>query len=163
VNSRTYDLAFDFAELSKAAREFLDPEMHKYGLLPSEGFTEAGSSRHVYRGGDRFIVFEVTGGKPPTGSVRLGVGAQDVQLSELHSVSLEDLISLSLGSTGRGRYPLDQLSVPEYLHQAMNDLVEFAHEFLYGDIRSFIRMMAMSHREKHSGWEKQYPGETHGR
>jgi hypothetical protein len=149
VNSQG-DVNLDLASLHQAARELLDPQLRNYHFMPSEGSTDESSATHVYRGGDRFLVFRLEAGQPPRGNVHLGIGAEDAHITEANSMSLGDLVELSFGGSNRGRYVLGESTVQNFLQQALHDLVEFAHEFLYGDIRSFIRLLAIRNRERHT-------------
>ena len=149
MHSQAYDANLDLASLHQAARDLLDVELRKYRLSPAECSTDDHSAIHVYRGGDRFVAFRADGGDPPIGSVQMGVGSVDTAVSDINSLMLHDLIELTLGGSTRGRYDLRQISMNEFAERSLHDLVEFAHEFLYGDIRSFIRLLALSHRQKH--------------
>ena len=148
MNAEPTGVSLDPGSLHSVARQFLDEELKKFMLSPAEGSTDERSATHVYRGGDRFISFRVDA-SPARGTVTLGVGSVDTPVSDINSVTLHHLAELTFASADRGRYDLHEVSVQEFAEKALKDLVDFAHEFLYGDIRNFIRILAVSNREKH--------------
>ena len=62
---------------------------------------------------------------------------------------LEDMIHFTYGSLDRGVNKVDYLGVRECLARAMKDLREFASEFLNGDFRPFLRVVALKFRDEH--------------
>ena len=148
MNPQTEGVNLDLGSLHQASRELLDLQLREFHFVPTEGATDESIATHTYRGGDRFLVFRLEAGQPPHGDVLIGIGAEDAHITEANSMTLEELAALSFGGVVRGRYRLDDMTLQDFLQQALHDLIEFAHEFLYGDIRNFIRLLAMRNREK---------------
>lgn len=102
-------------------------------------------SEVVYREGDRYVVFCL---ETDTLTVRLGMGTYDPQQCAMNSMRLHEMIGFLYGSLQRGCHALDESGLDACLDKAMKDLREFAHEFLGGDFRPFLRVLWIKKREE---------------
>lgn len=99
----------------------------------------------VYREGDRYVVFCLDG---DTLTLRLGMGSYDPEQLSINSMRLHEMIGFLYGSLQRGCHALDESGLDACLEKAMKDLREFAHEFLGGDFRPFLRVLSIKKREE---------------
>ena len=99
----------------------------------------------LYRDGDRYIEFLLD---EDCLTVRLGVGSHDPGESLINSMLLNEMIGFLYGGMQRGCHAVDEKGLDVCLQAAMQDLKEFAHEFLRGDFRPFLRVLAIKKREE---------------
>lgn len=117
-------------------------ELARRGFLP-ESITD---HEATYRDKDRFITFELEHGVI---HIRLGIGAAEHEDGHVNSMLLEDIVRFTYGGLRRGANKVEFLGVGECLARAMQDLKEFASEFLSGDFRPFLRVVALKYRDEH--------------
>lgn len=116
-------------------------EMHDLGFE----LESVSPSQAIYRDEDRYVTLTEEDGFI---TVRLGVGSMDAAQQSINSMRLDDMIMFMFGGLRRGKSRLSQTNLPDCLRSAMKDLREFAHEFLHGDFRPFLRTLALKHREE---------------
>lgn len=116
--------------------------------LSRKGFVLESVTDHkaTYREKDRYLTFEMEHGVI---HIRLGIGQAEHTEGHINSMLLEDMIHFTYGSLDRGVNKVEYLGVRECLARAMKDIREFASEFLNGDFRPFLRVVALKHREEH--------------
>ena len=133
------------SDLHDAAREFLDGELSKYGFRPAGGYTEGSRASHLYRGGDRFLIFRLDDQGSGEGGVELGLAADDAPISGEHSMSLSELTQLK--GLGIPRFVLG--NAWEFAECALEFLGWYSQEFLEGDVRSFVHdhIEVVKHRQ----------------
>lgn len=100
----------------------------------------------TYRDKDRYITFEMEHGVI---HIRIGIGLAEHVGGHINSMRLEDMIRFTYGGLQRGANKVEYLGVGECLARAMKDLREFASEFLHGDFRPFLRVVALKFRDEH--------------
>jgi hypothetical protein len=111
----------------------------------------------TYRDKDRYITFEMEHGLI---HIRIGIGLVEQTSGHTNSMRLEDVIRFTYGGLQRGVNKVENLGVAECLARAMKDLREFASEFLHGDFRPFLRVVALKYRDEHGTLrESIVPGE----
>ena len=116
--------------------------------LSRKGFLLETITEHeaTYRDKDRYISFEMRHGVI---HIRLGIGLVQQREGHINSMLLEDMIHFTYGSLDRGVNKVGNLGVRECLARTMKDLREFAAEFLNGDFRPFLRVVALKYRDEH--------------
>lgn len=112
-------------------------------LLESAAETTA-----TFRDEEQYIKFTLKDGDL---LVRIGVGYPEHTDAHIKSMRLDELIHFLYGSLQRGVNRVDEFGVRESLSRAMKDLWEFAPDFLNGDFRTFLRVVALKYREEHGG------------
>ena len=100
-------------------------------------------NRVTYRSGDRFVSIEIANSEL---SMRIGIGSSAGGAS--NSMRLDEMTHFMFGGLKRGCYSANELELKQCLERAMKDLNEFAHDFLRGDFRPFLRILAMKNREE---------------
>ena len=103
------------------------------------------ADRATFRDGERYVMLLI---EQSTLTTRLGVGSHDTNESLINSMRLDEMISFLFGGMKRGCHCIDEKGLEECLQAAMKDLKEFAHEFLRGDFRPFLRVLAIKKREE---------------
>jgi hypothetical protein len=145
------------SDLHDAARERLDGELSKYGFSPAGGYTEGSNASHLYRGGDRFLIFRLDDQGSGEGGVELGLAADDAPISGDHSMSLAELTQLK--GLGTPRFALGDAW--EFAESGLESLGWYAMEFLEGDVRSFvhdhIEVVKRRDRQKSEGFTVAWP------
>ena len=126
--------------LNPAVLQDVTHEMQEMGFTPSTLTPQ----NATYRSGDRYVTFVLNDGAVYT---RLGVGSHDLSEHNINAMRLDEMIKLLFGGMQRGCHPLTDETLHACLASAMSDLKEFAHEFLRGDFRPFLRVLAIKHRE----------------
>jgi hypothetical protein len=81
-------------------------------------------------------------------TVRLGFGLHDIGNQSLNSMRLDEMIAHVYGGLKRGCHAVDNNGLEGCLARAVKDLREFANEFVRGDFRPFLRILAIRHREE---------------
>jgi hypothetical protein len=116
--------------------------------LSRKGFLLETLTEHeaTYRDKDRYITFEMQRGVI---HIRLGIGLVQQDDGRINSMLLEDMIRFTYGGLNRGANKVEYLGVRECLARTMKDLREFASEFLSGDFRPFLRVVALKYRDEH--------------
>jgi hypothetical protein len=99
----------------------------------------------TYRDGDRYVTFLLEDGCL---FLRLGVGSHDSLETTINSMRLDEMVGFLYGGLKRGCHAMDEKAIHECLAGALRDLKEFAHEFLRGDFRPFLRVLAIKKREE---------------
>lgn len=99
----------------------------------------------VFRGGDRYVAYQLSESDV---AVRLGMGVYDPDQASINSMRLDEMIGFLYGSLKRGCHPIDDAGIEDCLAKAAKDLKEFAHEFLRGDFRPFLRVLSMKKKEE---------------
>jgi hypothetical protein len=128
------------APLNSSVLQPVTEEMHELGF-ELESVSEA---QAIYRDEDRYVTFTEEEGAI---TLRLGVGSLDAAQQSINSMRLDDMVRFMFGGLQRGKNRLEKTNLSECLKSSMKDLREFAHEFLHGDFRPFLRTLALKHRE----------------
>lgn len=139
-----YQTVYDTVPQPSFNRAALQPvidELGKAHFDPAELF----ANRATFRDGERYVSLLLD---DSTLSVRLGVGSHDADESLINSMRLDEMISFLFGGMKRGCHCVDEKGLADCLQAALKDLKEFAHEFLRGDFRPFLRVLAIKKREE---------------
>ncbi len=128
------------ASLQGSAIQPVTVEMRQLGFC----LEHASPNQAVYRDGDRYTVFALENGEL---TLRLGVGSHDSAEALINSMRLDELVAFMYGGLRRGCHATTEHGLERCLASAMKDLKEFAHEFLRGDFRPFLRVLALKKRE----------------
>ena len=127
---------FSAALLQTFAREFA-----AMNFMPEE----FQSNRATFRDGERYISFLL---EDETLTIRLGVGSHDGEEAKINSMRLDEMVAFLFGGLKRGCHCTNDAGLEDCLASAMKDLREFANEFLRGDFRPFLRILAIKKREE---------------
>jgi hypothetical protein len=98
----------------------------------------------TFRDGERFVRFELV---ENILTIRVGVGSHEDEDLGITSMRLDEMIAFLYGGLQRGCNAVDDRGLTACVDAAMKDLKEFAHEFLRGDFRPFLRVLATKKRE----------------
>ena len=98
----------------------------------------------VFRGGDRYVAYLLSESDV---AIRIGMGPYDPSQTSVNSMRLDEMIGFLYGSLKRGCHPVDDAGIEDCLAKATKDLKEFAHDFLRGDFRPFLRVLSMKKKE----------------
>ena len=139
-----YQTIYDDESTTAFTSTNLQPVVREMNTL---GFaTEAvNQAAAVFRDGDRYVQFSL---QDKTLSLRLGVGSHDPEDSIINSMKLHEMIGFMYGGMQRGCHVVDEQGLDACLAAGLKDLKEFAHEFLRGDFRPFLRVLALKKREE---------------
>lgn len=135
IYETAYRPAFTPAALQPLTREMQSMNFQPETLTPEKA---------TFRDGDRYVMLALEEGLL---TARLGVGSQAEGQASLSSMRLDEMIAFLYGGLKRGCHAADEVALDACLCGVMKDLKEFANEFLRGDFRPFLRVLAMKKRE----------------
>ena len=139
-----YQTVYDTTILPKFNPAMMQPVIKE---LQAMSFSPDGlySDRATFRDGERYVMFAIEADCLTT---RVGVGSHDTDESKINSMRLDEMIGFLFGGLKRGCHSTNDAELSLCLSGAMKDLKEFAHEFLRGDFRPFLRVLAIKKREE---------------
>ena len=141
VNQTLYESSTEPPSLSPLAFSNVNRELQSMHFAP----VAASPNAVTFRDGERFVRFDLTGFNI---TVRLGVGSHEDMDFAINSMRLDEMIAFLYGGMKRGCQAVDERGLQLCLEAALSDLKEFAHEFLRGDFRPFLRVLAAKKREE---------------
>jgi len=139
-----YQTIYETAPQPTLTPDVMQPATEELGKLNFNA-VDLNANRATFRDGERYVTFLL---EQSTLTVRLGVGSHDTNEAIINSMRLDEMIGFLFGGMKRGCHCIDEKGLDECMQAAIKDLKEFAHEFLRGDFRPFLRVLAIKKREE---------------
>ena len=127
---------------NRAALRLISEELAKRGFTMESVLPD----RATYRNGDRYLAFTLLNGEM---HVVLGIGYAESTTDHANSITLDAMVHFLYGSLRRGVHKIGPLGILECSGKVIADLKEFANEFLQGDFRPFLRVLALKYKDEH--------------
>lgn len=140
MNQSLYDTTAQ-PQLSPIVLKHANDELQTMHFLP----VAASPAVAIFKDGERFVRFELCDSSL---NLRLGVGSHEDEDLKTTSMRLDEMIAYLYGGLKRGCHAVDDRGLTACIDDAMKDLKEFAHEFLRGDFRPFLRVLATKKKEE---------------